>query len=186
MRKVILFNMITLDGYFERQDHSIEWHNVDEEFNEFAIEQLNNADVLLFGRATYDLMASYWPSVTATTDDPMVAHKMNTISKIVFSKTMKKADWENTRVINENIQEEITKLKNESGKDMYVFGSAELASSLRELGLIDEYRIMINPLVIGHGKPLFTNVDHDLNLKLLKIKQFKSGNVLLYYEPKRD
>ena len=178
--------MVTLDGYFEGSNQSIEWHNVDDEFNQFAIEQLENADILLFGRVTYDLMAGYWPSTGATNDDPIVAHKMNTISKIVFSKTMVTANWENTRLIKENIQEEVTLLKNQPGKDIYIFGSADLASTLREMNLIDEYRILVNPVVIGNGKPLFANINHTLKLNLLHIKRFNSGNVLLYYETQRD
>ena len=157
--------MITIDGFFEGLNQSIEWHNVDEEFNEFAIEQLNSADMLFFGRVTYELMAGYWPTVNAATDDPVVAYKMNTLSKIVFSKTLEKADWENTRLIKENLKEEIIKLKNQSGKNILIFGSADLAASLREMGLIDEFRIIINPIVIGQGKPLFVNMKSDLNLR---------------------
>jgi len=178
--------MVTLDGYFEGSNQSIEWHNVDDEFNQFAIEQLGNADILLFGRVTYDLMAGYWSTPASNDDDPIVAHKMNTISKIVISKTMVAANWENTRLIKENIQEEVTLLKNQPGKDIYIFGSADLSSTLREMNLIDEYRILINPVVIGNGKPLFANINHTLKLNLLHIKRFNSGNVLLYYETQRD
>ena len=187
MRKVILFNMVTLDGFFERINHSIDWHTVDKEFNGFAIEQLNSAEILIFGRKTYELMAGYWPSLAATNDDPMVAFKMNTISKIVVSRTLKKVDWENTRLIKENIKEEITTLKNQSGKDLYLFGSAELASVFIKMKLIDEFRIMINPVAIGQGKALFVDLHNDLHFRLLKTRKFISGNILLYYEIiKRD
>jgi dihydrofolate reductase len=178
--------MITVDGFFEGIDHSIDWHNVDEEFNKFAAEQLNSAGILLFGRKTYDLMAGYWPSETATVNDPVVAYKMNTISKIVFSKSLGKAEWQNTRVFNEISLEEIINLKNQPGKDIFIFGSSELVSTFTELDLIDEYRIMINPVVIVHGKPLFANIHHILDLRLLKTRIFKSGNVLLNYEIKRN
>jgi len=178
--------MITIDGFFEGVNQSIEWHNVDEEFNEFAIEQLNSADMLFFGRVTYDLMAGYWTSVNATKDDQDVASKMNTISKIVFSKTLEKADWENAKLIKENLNDEITKLKSQSGKDILVLGSAELVSSLIEMDLIDEFRIMVNPIVIGQGKPLFVNIKKNLNFKLINTRIFNSGNVLLYYEPIRN
>lgn len=177
--------MISMDGFFEGENHSLDWHNVDEEFNEFAIEQLNSADILLFGRITYELMASYWPTLSGTNDDPIVAYKMNTIPKIVFSKTLEKAEWENTRLIKDHIKEEITSLKNQSGKDIYIFGSANLAVTLREMELIDEYRIIISPVVIGQGKPLFENVKNNLNFRLLKTRIFNSGNVLLYYEIKK-
>jgi len=178
--------MITIDGFFEGLNQSIEWHNVDEEFNEFAIEQLNSADMLFFGRVTYELMAGYWPTVNAATDDPVVAYKMNTLSKIVFSKTLEKADWENTRLIKENLKEEIIKLKNQPGKNIFIFGSADLSASLREMGLIDEYRIMVSPIVIGQGKPLFVNMKSYLNLRLINSRIFNSGNVLLCYENKDE
>jgi len=186
MRKLIVFDFVTMDGFFEGANHSIEWHNVDEEFNEFAVEQLNNTDLLLFGRVTYDLMAGYWTSVSAETDDPVVANKMNTLPKIVFSRTMQRAEWENTRLIHTEIKEEISKIKNQPGKDIFVFGSADLVSSLMELDLIDEFRMMINPVVIGQGKPLFVNIKKNMNFNLIKTRVFNSGNVLLYYVPKKN
>ncbi|MDD4971248.1 MAG: dihydrofolate reductase family protein [Paludibacter sp.] len=185
MKKLIVFNLITLEGFFEGANHSIDWHQVDEEFNKFAIEQLNNADMLFFGRLTYELMAGYWSTPDGTNDDPVIANKMNTLPKIVFSKTMEKPEWENTKLIKENIIQEITTLKNQTGKDIYILGSAGLISSLIETNLIDEYRIMINPVVIGQGTPLFQNVKHQLRFSLREIKEFKSGNVLLFYETKR-
>jgi dihydrofolate reductase len=182
MRKIILFNMVTLDGFFEGPNREIDWHHVDEEFNGFAIDQLNSADGLLFGRVTYEMMASYWPTSAATTNDPIVAGKMNALSKFVFSRTLKKAEWNNTKLVKENIAEEISKLKQQPGKDLLLFGSADLASTLTQLGLIDEYRIMINPVVLGSGKPLFQGIKDKVNLKLLKTRTFRSGNVLLYYQ----
>ena len=159
---------------------------IGEEFNEFAVDQLDSVDVLLFGRVTYELMASYWPSPSATTNDPAIAEKMNTMPKIVFSKTLEKADWNNTRLIKENVAEEISKLKQSRpgrDKDLIIFGSSDLAATLTKLGLIDEYRIMVNPVVLGNGKPLFKDMNNKLNMKLLKIRTFSSGNVLLYYQP---
>ncbi len=177
---------MTLDGFFEGQNQSIEWHNVDDEFNKFAIEQLDTTDCLLFGRTTYELMSGYWPTQESRTDDPIVAGKMNSLSKIVVSKTLQNAEWENTRLISKDILEEITKLKNESGKNIFIFGSAELAAYLRDNNLIDEYRIMINPVLLGSGKPLFLHLHEKLNLKLINSKVFKSGNIILYYEPQKD
>src|SRR6185295_1195127 len=115
MRKVIFQMMISLDGFFEGPNREIDWHNVDEEFNEYAIDLLDNVDVLLFGRVTYELMANYWPTLSATTDDPIVASKMNSLPKIVFSRTLEKADWNNTRLVKENIAEEVSKLKQQPG-----------------------------------------------------------------------
>lgn len=182
MRKVIVFNMMTLDGFFEGPNQEIDWHNTDEEFNEFAIEQLATADVLLFGRKTYELMASYWPTPAAVTDDPIVAGLMNRLPKIVFSKTLSSADWQNTRLVKDNVADEISRLKQQPGKDLFIFGSADLAASLSNLGLIDEYRVIVNPVVLGQGRPLFKGASQQLKLKLLKARTFRSGNVLLYYQ----
>ena len=185
MSKLILFNLVTLDGFVAGPKGEIDWHNVDEEFNEFAIKQLDAASGLVFGRVTYELMASYWPTPAAIRGDPIVADKMNHLPKIVFSKTLTTADWNNTRLIKDHVAEETTKMKQEAGKDLFLFGSADLASTLTRLGLIDEYRIMMNPVVLGSGKPLFKNVNNRLDLKLVKTKLFGSGNVLLYYQPAR-
>jgi dihydrofolate reductase len=183
MRKVVLFNLITLDGFFEGPNRDINWHNVDEEFNEFAIEQTNSADGLIFGRVTYEMMASYWPTEMAITNDPIVARQMNSIPKIVFSRTLKKADWNNTRLVKDNAAEEISKLKQQPGKDLFIFGSAELAAGLANLGLIDEYRLIVNPVILGSGRPLFTGVNPTIHLNLIKTKTFRNGNILLYYQP---
>jgi dihydrofolate reductase len=175
--------MVTIDGFFEGPNRDISWHNVDKEFNEFAIEQLNTTDLLIFGRVTYELMAGYWPTQQAMTNDPIVARKMNNLSKIVFSRTLKKADWNNTRLVKDNIAGEISTLKQQPGKDIAIFGSSDLISSFIQHGLIDEYRIIVNPTVLGNGKPLFKGIHNRLNLKLQKAKTFSSGNVLLYYHP---
>ncbi len=185
MRKAILFMMVSLDGFFEGPNGEMDWHNVDEEFNEFAKDQLNSVDVLLFGRRTYELMASYWPTPSATRDSPSIAEKMNALPKIVFSRTLEEVGWNNSRLIKENIAEEISSLKQRPGKDLIIFGSANLAVSLIQMNLIDEYRIIVNPVVLGKGKPLFKGIHDKLNLKLLKTETFDSGNVLLYYQPER-
>lgn len=183
MRNLFLFMMVTLDGYFEGPNQDIGWHNVDEEFNEFAINQLNELDTLLFGRVTYEGMASYWPTPFAMEDDAIVAEKMNTISKIVFSRTLERADWNNTRLVKEHIAAEVSQIKQQQGGDLAIFGSANLAGSLLQMGLIDELRIMVNPVILGDGKPLFTGIHEKVNLKLLKTRTFRSGNVLLTYQP---
>jgi dihydrofolate reductase len=183
MRKVLFFMLTSLDGYFEGPDHDISWHNVDEEFNEFAINQLNSVDTLLFGRVTYELMAAYWPTPQAIENDPVVADKMNTLPKLVFSRTLKKVSWQNTKIIAANFGEEIRALKSQPGKDMIIFGSSDLAVSFIELGLIDEFRILVNPVVLGRGKILFQGIQNQYYLKLARTQQFKSGNVLLVYIP---
>ena len=147
MRKIILFNMMTLDGFFESSEGAIDWHMVDEEFNAFAVEQLNTVDTILFGRVTYQLMASYWPTEAAIRDDPIIADKMNRTDKIVFSRTLEKVEWKNSRLVKENAAEEVVKLKQQPGEDVIIFGSANLAATMAHNGVIDEYRVMVNPIV---------------------------------------
>jgi dihydrofolate reductase len=178
-----MFNMVSLDGFFEGQDREIDWHMADEEFNQFAIDQFNSLETILFGRVTYQLMANFWPSPTALAEDPVVANLMNSTSKIVFSNTLQKADWNNTRLVSGDADREIIQLKEQSGKDMIIFGSGSLVSSLMRLGLIDEYRLIVNPVVLGSGRPLFTGLKERLHLKLLNALTFKSGNVVLSYQP---
>ena len=129
-------------------------------------------------------MSSYWPAQNAITDDPVIANQMNALPKIVFSRTLEIAGWNNTRLIKDNVAEEIIKLKQQPGKNLFILGSANLSSTIRKANLIDEYRIMINPILLGNGNPLFKSEESKLNLTLLNTRVFKSGNVLLYYEPK--
>ena len=185
MRKLFAFNMISLDGFFEGPDHDINWHNVDNEFNDFAIEQTSAVGALLFGRVTYQLMESYWPTPNALNDDPEIAGLMNSLPKIVISKTLEKAEWNNTRIIKDNLQEEILNLKKQPGKDLAVFGSANLLSTLMQMDLVDEHRVIVNPLLLGQGTPLFKRMDDRINLRLLKSRTFQSGNILLCYETVR-
>ena len=181
MRKVYLFDFITLDGFFEGPNSDISWHIADDEFHEFAIDQLNHTDLLLFGRVTYEMMVSYWTTEIVIKSDPLVANKMNSLPKIVFSRTLGKVDWSNTQLIKENVVGEVAKLKRQSGKDIAILGSSNLSVTFVQHGLIDEYRIMVNPIVLGSGISLFKGINEKLELKLLKTKIFKSGNVLLSY-----
>ncbi len=171
--------MTSLDGFFEGPDHDINWHSVDEEFNEFAVEQTGSLDMILFGRRTYQLMESYWPTNAAINDDPEIAGLMNSLPKIVFSRTLEKADWNNTRLIKDNAAEEIRSIKNQPGKDIAIFGSADLIASLMDV--IDEHRVMISPLLLRRGTPLFKPSPDPLQLKLLNTRSFRNGNVLLTY-----
>lgn len=188
MRKIFLFMMVSVDGYFEGKDHDISWHNVDAEFNKYAIEQTSSTDLLLFGRRTYQLMEEYWPTEAALRDDPQVATLMNNTPKIVFSKsleTVKETEhWKNVRLVKDNAIEEIRKLKQQDGKNIAIYGSNNFAVSLIEEGLIDEFRIIINPVVIGGGTALFAGIKNKLNLKLLgSPRTFENGNTLLIYKP---
>ena len=183
MRKVISFNMTSANGFFEGPDQDISWHNVDKEFNEFATNQLRAVDTILFGRVTYQLMANYWPTQAAIEDDPIIAKKMNALSKIVFSKTLAQAEWNNTRLLRGNIAKEISYLKSLPGKSLIIFGSSDLTVTMAQMGLVDEFRLMVAPVMLGSGKPLLNGLEGRLKLKLLRAKTFRSGNVLLYYQP---
>jgi dihydrofolate reductase len=182
MRKLYLFNMITLDGFFEgKEPWDLAWHTVDAEFNTFAVEQLESTGVLMFGRKTYDGMAQYWSTDQAKDDDPAVAGLMNAMPKIVVSRTLTAASWNNTTLLSGNIVDEIKMLKSQPGKDIGIFGSANLAASLG--GLIDEYRIIIAPIVLGNGTPLFTPAAGMVRLKTMNVRTFNNGNILIYYTP---
>ncbi|HVZ67058.1 MAG TPA: dihydrofolate reductase family protein [Patescibacteria group bacterium] len=183
MRKIIVFNMVTVDGYFAGSDGNIDWHMVDSEFNDFAIKQTAEFGTLIFGKTTYDLMKSYWPTEAALKDDPTVAKLMNETPKIVFSKSLKSATWENTVLMDEIDTNAIRKLKEEKDKDIAIFGSGEIVQQFANLDLIDEYRLMVNPVILGEGKLLFKGVKKT-NLNLVNSRTFGNGNILLYYQPK--
>ena len=161
----------------------MDWHYVDAEFNEYAKELLDSLDDLLFGRVTSQLMAGYWPTSAAIEDDPVIAERMNTLRKIVFSHTLEKAEWRNTRLFKGNLEQEVEKMKQQPGKDIAIFGSSDLSLQLIEKNLIDEYRIFINPIILGQGKTLFKGINNRLRLELTKIRTFGSGLLLLYYQP---
>lgn len=183
MRPLFMFNMLTLDGFFEGPHADISWHVVDEDFDDFANEQLNTIDLILFGRVTYEMMAGYWPTSQAIQENQETAKAMNSIAKVVFSKSAIKAEWNNTRLVTGDAVEEVRRLKAQAGGKIALFGSADLASTLTAAGLIDEYRLMINPVVLGQGSPLFKSHNGKMNFTLLSSRVFKSGDVLLVYKP---
>jgi dihydrofolate reductase len=185
VRKVIVSNLVSLDGLFARPNGSLDWHVVNDEFFEFALAQLNAVDTILFGRITYKGMVSYWTSPEAIKNDPIMSEKMNNLPKVVFSKTLDKAEWgkwNNARVAKGNIGDEVKKLKQQPGKDMVIFGSGEIVSALTELGLIDDYRLFVVPVILGNGKPMFNGITKTVKLKLAETKTFKTGVVMLSYE----
>ncbi len=184
MRKVLLSNLISLDGYFEGPNREIDWFVWDAELQDYSIAMLKTVDTLLFGRVTYEMMATYWP--TATQDDPAVINSMNSLPKIVFSKTLERADWNNSRLVKGDIGEEISRLKQLPGKDMAIFGSSDLAVTIAERGLLDECRFLVNPVVLGAGKPMFKGLKSKLDLKLLAAKTLGSGVVILSYAPRQS
>jgi dihydrofolate reductase len=181
MRKLIATMNMTLDGFC---DHTA--MIADDEIHQHYNDLLSNTDTLIYGRITYQLMESYWPSVVKnpTGNKPMdeFAVLIDNISKIVFSRTLKNVDWKNTKLEKEVIKEKILELKQQAGKNILV-GSPSLILSLMQLDLIDEYQLSVQPIVLGSGLPLFKNVKDRVNLKLLKTKTFGCGAVTLYYEP---
>ena len=183
MRNIFAFIMISLDGYHEGPADELDWHNVDAEFNDFAVEQLDEADTLLFGRKTYELMAGYWPTDAAVHDDPAVAGRMNGMQKIVCSRTVTAPDWGPVTVLSEDVAVHLAKLKEQPGKDIALLGSSTLAASLLPSGVIDEVRLMMAPVALGAGHPVVAGASRT-QLELLRIRQFKSGNVLLTYQPR--
>jgi dihydrofolate reductase len=183
MRTMFAFLAATVDGYYEGPNQEFDWPIVDEEFNEFSVRQLDEVDTLVFGRVTYELMASYWPTPAAKDDDPRIAARMNDMPKLVMSRTLEKADWANTRLVRDNVAEELSQIKQQPGKDIAIFGSSALTVNLLPSGLIDELRIMVNPVILGAGKSMFKTADERIGLVLLETRSFTSGNVLLRYAP---
>jgi dihydrofolate reductase len=186
MRKIFLFMLVSVDGYFEAPDHDLSWHNVNAEFNEFANKQLEEeVGTLLFGRRTYDLMASFWPTSKSTT-----AGLMNALPKVVVSHSAFEPEWEHTTVISadasayDDVASEIRKLKAQPGKDIAIFGSNTLCVSLMEAGLVDEFRIMTCPVALGKGTSLFVGLSKRTIFHLAKQHEFDSGNLLRYYSVK--
>lgn len=179
MRKLIMWNVITLDGYFEgEQNWDLSFHETiwGQELEKLSIEQLNSADYLVFGRVTYEGMAAYWAK-----EEGEIAELMNKIPKLVFSKTLKTVEWNNSTLIKENASAEISKLKVQGNGDLYVFGSANLSETFIKDDLFDEYRIGIAPVIIGSGRPLFRQGIPYKNLSLVSTQQLSTGGVVLKY-----
>ena len=186
MRKLVVFNNVTLDGYFTGEGGDFSWAhsgNNDAEFNAFIAENASGGGQLLFGRITYQLMASYWPTPNAIKNDPIVAEGMNSMPKVVFSRTLDKVSWSNTKLAKGDIASEIRKMKKEPGKDMAILGSGSIVSQLAPHGLIDEYQVVVNPVVLGKGRTMFDGIKEPLTLKLTKTRTFGNGKVFLCYEP---
>ncbi len=183
MRKVIASPFTSLDGMMSGPQGEIEWNvpYFDEEMAAYVNQQFEDVDTLLFGRVTYQWFAQYWPN-QGVKDGPAEAEKMNSIQKIVFSKTLEKAEWNNSRIVRDHIAEEITRLKAQQGANLSIDGSPTLIHSFSKLGLIDEYRIRVHPVVLGSGVPLFNDPSQRMELKLLEARPFRSGVVLLRYE----
>ena len=185
MRKLGVFNQVTLDGYFAGPDGDISWAHTrtrDPEWQAFVAGNAKSGGELVFGRITYEMMSSYWPTPQARANDPEIADGMNSLPKVVFSRTMDKAAWRNTRLVKGDLIGEMSKLKNEPGKDLVIFGSGTLVTQFADAGLIDTFQIVVYPIVLGKGRTMFDGVKGLLALKLTTTRSFGNGNVLLSYE----
>ena len=186
MRKLIVFNSISLDGYFTDQNCDMSWaHNNSPEFDAFVEGNAKGGGVLVFGRITYDLMVSFWPTPMATQHYPVVAERMNALPKVVISRTMQKPTWNNTRLIKGDIAVELRRMKQESATDLVIMGSGTIVSQLVPEGLIDEYQVVVIPVMLGKGRTMFDGAKERMNLKLVNSRTFDNGNVFLCYEPVR-
>jgi dihydrofolate reductase len=186
MRKLIVFNHVSLDGYFVDSNGDMSWAHADHqdaEWDAFVAENASGGGVLVFGRITYELMASFWPTPFAIENMPVVAEGMNSMPKVVFSRTLDKASWNNTKLVKGDLAAEIRKMKQEAGEGMAILGSGSIIPQLAQEGLIDEYQIVVNPIVLGKGRTMFDGIKEKLSLKLTKTRAFGNGNVLLCYEP---
>ena len=182
MRKLHVFNHVSLDGYFVDGKGDMSWaHGEDPEFQAFTQENASGQAAMLFGRVTYQMMAGFWPTPAAAQMMPEVAASMNAAPKYVFSRSLAKADWSNTTLLKGDILAETPRLKAEAGPDLLVMGSGTIVSQLTEAGLIDGYQIVVNPLVLGSGRTMFEGVTHRINLALEQSRSFKNGKVVLWY-----
>jgi dihydrofolate reductase len=184
VRKLVYSMMVSLDGFIEDANHTLEWVVIDEELHTFANEEARDAGVFLYGRRLYENMAAYWPTAD---EDPSLPQFMLDFAriwkgkpKVVFSKTLAEVDW-NSRLVREGVGEEIAKLKAQPGGHLSV-GGASLAAACIELGLVDEYRLIVQPVLLGSGKPFFPPVREAISLKLIETRTFGSGVAYLRYE----
>jgi dihydrofolate reductase len=184
MRKLSVFDNVSLDGFFTDAKNDMSWaHKRDEEWNAFAGGNASGNGALLFGRVTYEMMKAFWPTPQAAQMMPEVAAGMNRLQKFVVSRTMDAADWQNTTVLKGDAVASVKALKAQDGPDLVILGSGSLVSALTEARLIDAYQIVLSPVVLGAGRTLFETVKTRLNLRLTNTRPFANGNVVLWYEP---
>jgi dihydrofolate reductase len=185
MAKIVMFNIVSLDGYFADAGGGLDWFVADPEFDKAAADLIQRFDTILFGRVTYELFKGYWPNALtdpATSDeDRLVAQRIDEMTKIVFSKGAIDTSWRNSKLLSDITPEGIKQLKSQSSRDIVIYGSGTIVRQLTQLGLIDEYDFMIHPLTLGSGLQLFPDMRR-IDLRLMDSTTFGSGNVLLRYE----
>jgi dihydrofolate reductase len=198
-RKIVAFDRLSADGYFAGADGNLNWTVPDDALDRAGVEGMSQVDAMLFGRRTYDMFESFWPNVVkegATASDPhasgrtsaaltSMAKWINDTTKLVFSRTRKGVTWKNSRLLGELDTRAVEDLKSESGKDIIMFGSGSIVSQLTERGLIDEYRLIVNPVFLGGGQSLVRGIGKSTPLHLEAVKTYDSGNVMLTYTRKK-
>ena len=183
MRNLLVFNQTSLDSFIADAHSDMSWaHKQDPEWNEWVSNNASGGGELVFGRITYQQMASFWPSPMALESMPVVAERMNNLPKVVFSRSLTKGLWNNTRLFQSDLTAAVRKLKNEPGQDLVLMGSASIVLQLAEEDLIDAYQLVINPIILGAGKSMFAGLKKHLQLKLTNTRTFKNGNLVVSYE----
>ena len=187
MRKIVVLNRITVDGMFDGPNGENDWFVPGDAENKTVHEMGSGVDTLLMGRVTYDHMIRFWPTVTDESDFPepvkVQAKEINAMPKLIASKTLKNLTWENSKLIQDNLIEEVKKLKQGSGDGFLILGSGSIIQQLTEAGLIDEFVFILTPTVLGQGRPQFKQ-NQKVDLELLETRSFPSGNVVLHYRVK--
>lgn len=183
MRKIIVFENVTLDGMMSGPNGEIDWATRDDELTDLTRGGQASTGLFLFGRVTYDMMAGFWPTPAAMDANPTFARILNTSAKLVFSRTMKSAAWQNTTLSSDLTADRVTGLKQQPGDSIMIFGSGSIVDQLSALGLVDEYQLVVNPVVLGSGRRLFGPTAGSTKLELLDSRTFKSGLVFLRYRP---
>ncbi len=183
MRKLLVFNQVSVDGFFVDAGGDMSWakEGNDDEFDAFVEGNASGGGELLFGRVTYEMMASFWPTPRARELMPVVADRMNGARKVVFSRRLKKAEWKNTRVVGGDLAAEVRRMKEQPGDPLVILGSGSIVAQLAPTGLVDEYQLVVSPLVLGAGRTMFQGVKDRLWLKLVRSRTFRNGKVLLCY-----
>ena len=181
-RRVLVFNSVSLDGYFTDGAGDMSWaHGEDPEWNRFTAENASGDAELIFGRKTYQMMAGFWPTPQARQMMPEVAASMNRMRKNVFSHSLDKVEWETSRLVQGDLVTEVRRMKSEPGPGLLIMGSGEIVAQLTEAGLIDEYQLIFVPIVLGRGRTLFEGVKRRPRLRLTKTRNFQSGKLVAWY-----
>jgi dihydrofolate reductase len=183
MRMILVFENISVDGFMAGPHSELDWAIHDDEVTELSQEGHASTDLFMFGRITYEMMAGFWPTPAGRSSNPVFAEMMNNTPKVVFSRTLRNASWNKTMLLKDIDREAILKLKEQPGRNIMIFGSGSIVGQLAGLGLVDEYQLMLNPVVLGSGKSLFKEMPRRMCLRLAGSRTFNSGIVLLRYQP---